>query len=372
MRRGVKTVFFGPFVGEFGWELLSWHGWVKRLCRGRYAGYHKIACSFPSRYPFYPDVDEFWPLPKKFLKNPISSRGYITDCWTKSFPRPDNKPFNLPEVMPLVDNVIKDFKKKLPKNTKFIIPWGLRYDKEDEIFYGVSIPKNPKSDKDFITYNIPPSNQILEKLQPTPRGLKILKTRVNPKKQLISIFPRHRLFRRPDKNWGRGKYETLIHTLQREFPQFKLAILGEPGGAFFADGDVPQGCIDLIRIDQKYRLDVQIAALKQSVLAIGSQSGGTVLSLLAGCPTLTWGGAIAEKGFRKGNYLQSKLVFYPSLHPPVNTIVGYAKWMLGYGKTPYRHEIKRFALTSLFYFIPHFIQKSRPLVKIKESLKLGF
>lgn len=372
MKKSAKTVFFGPFVGEFGWELLSWHGWVKRLCRTRYADYRKIACSFPGRQPLYPDVDEFWLLPKKFLKNRISSRGYITDCWTKGFPKPDYKPFDLPEVMPLINNVIKDFKKKLPKDTEFIIPWELRYDKEDKRYYGVSIPKNPKSDKDFITYNIPISNQVLEELQPTPEGSKLLKTMVDSKKRLISIFPRHRLFRRPDKSWRKEKYVTLIHALQREFPQFRIAISGEPGGAFFAEEGVPKDCIDLIRIGPKNRLDVQIAALKQSVIAIGGLSGAILFALAAGCKALTWGEAGGEEGFRKANYTRSKIIYYPSTNAPVDTILKYTRWMLGSGKRPYMHDIKRFTITSFYYYMPSFIQKSKILAKFKKSLGLDF
>lgn len=370
MKKNKKTVFFGPFVGEFGWELLYWHGWVKRLCRGRYANYRKIACSFPGRRPFYPDVDEFWSLPKKFLTNRMSPRGYIMDCWIKSFPKPDKKPSDLPKVMPLVNEVIKDLKKKLPKNTEFIIPWELRYDEEDKRFYGVTIPKDPKSDREFITHKVPFSNQILEKLQPTPDGVKLLRKIVGPKERLITIFPRHRVFRRPDKNWIEEKYEILIHALQREFPNFKVAILGEPGGTFF-EKSVPKGCVDLIQIDPNYRMDIQLATLQQSVIAIGSQSGGTTFALAAGCKTLTWGGALGEKVFCEQNYLGTELVFYPSANPSVDTIFKYTKWMLGYGETPW-YEIRRLMLIHLYRLTPWCLKRSKLLYSIKKLFKVNF
>lgn len=365
---GQKTVFFGPFVGEFGWELAGWHGWVKRLCRGRYAKHRKIACSFPGRYPLYPDVDEFWPLPQKLLKNRISSRGYITDCWIKGFPRPDSGPSELPEMRPLVEEVIKKFKEKLPDDTEFIVPWELRYDKEDKRRYGVSIPEDPKSDEDFKTYGIPLSNQILEKLQPTPQGLKLLKTMVGPKERLISVFPRHRPFRRPDKSWSKEKYEILIDGLKREFPEFKLAILGEPGGAFFAEEGVPKDCVDLIRIAPEHRMDVQIAALKQSDISVGGLSGAMYFTLATGCRTLTWGETGAEKNLRKWNYTKTKLVYYPSTNAPVGTIMEYIRWMLGRGKVSIKHEIRRFALTSLYRITPVPIKRSKKLARLKKSL----
>ena len=24
-------IFAGPFVGEFGWELMFWHGWLRKI-----------------------------------------------------------------------------------------------------------------------------------------------------------------------------------------------------------------------------------------------------------------------------------------------------------------------------------------------------
>jgi hypothetical protein len=367
MTKNRKTVFLGPFIGEFGWELLFWHGWVKRLCRTRYKDYHKIACSFPGRYPLYPDVDEFWPLPEKFLKNPISSRGYIADNWTKGYPKPDKKPFNLPELSPLVNEVIRDFKKKLSRDAEFTIPWALRYDKDDKRYYGCYIPENPKSDKDFVAYGIPFSNQSLEGLQPTPKGIKLLRKMVGPKEKMVAIFPRCRVFRRPDKNWTKQNYETLISSVL-ELSRYKIAIFGEPGGAFFADG-VPDGCIDLIRVDPNHRLDVQIAALKQSVMAVGSQSGGTHFSLAAGCPTLTWGETIAYRGFEKANYTHTKLIFYPSANPSVNVISEYVKWMLGRGELSHKHEIKRATSIILSYVVPDFLTKSIKLSKMKKLVE---
>ncbi len=371
VKKSSGTVFFGPFVGEFGWELLYWHGWVKRLCRGKYRNYHKIACSFPGRYPFYPDVDEFWSLPDKILKHKISSRGYMTDNWIDGFPKPSKPTKELVDVSPLVKDIIAEFKKKFPKGTEMILPWELRFDEEDKMKYGVEIPDKPKSDAEFVTHFIPFQNQILEPLKPTDAGKNVFEKMAGAKEKLICVFPRHRPFRRPDKDWTREKYEILIERLQKEFPQFKIAILGEPGGAFFAEG-VPHGCLDIINVDPKKRMDIQLAALERSVLAIGGQSGGTAFALAAGCPTFTWGGAIGEKGFKEQNYLGTKLVFYTATDPPVDLIVNYAKWMLGLGSKPRGHELKRTVLVNLLNRMPRFVRKSKIAMKIKKFLRLKF
>jgi hypothetical protein len=86
----MKTVFFGPFVGEFGWELLAWQGWVRKVCRNEYKDYHKIVCSFPGHYPLYPDTDEYIPLPQWLVDTKLPARAYITDCWIGDLPHAHN------------------------------------------------------------------------------------------------------------------------------------------------------------------------------------------------------------------------------------------------------------------------------------------
>ena len=80
------TVFFGPFIGEFGWELTWWHGWVRKVCMREFKDYRKIAASFPGRQPFYPCVDEFWELPQHFVNLRSSGHGYYTDAWRGGYP----------------------------------------------------------------------------------------------------------------------------------------------------------------------------------------------------------------------------------------------------------------------------------------------
>lgn len=345
MSEGKKTVFFGPFVGEFGWELLFWHGWVKRLCRTRYKNYHKIACSFPGRYPFYPKVDKFLSLPADLLKIQFSSRGYITDCWINGLPKPSVNA-KLVDMWPLVKKVIEDFKKKLPEDTEFIHPWQYRYDQEDKRYYGVKIKDNPKSEKDLITYNIPYSKQTLEPLKPTPQGIEGLVKLLGAEEEIIAIFPRKRIFRRPDKNWPKENYELLIELLQNTMPKYKIAIFGEPGGVFFTDG-VPKGCIDLININSNYRMDIQLTALKRAKVAIGSQSGGIAFASASGCKAVTWGLPRGERSFRKENYMQSPFIFLTSLNPPLNLIIEYVKWQVGLSHMPL-DNIKRILIIAFY------------------------
>jgi len=41
----MKTVFFGPFVGEFGWEMLYWHAWVNKVSKNKLYVAQKKICN---------------------------------------------------------------------------------------------------------------------------------------------------------------------------------------------------------------------------------------------------------------------------------------------------------------------------------------
>lgn len=359
-----KTVFFGPFVGEFGWELLYWQGWVRRLCQKEFKDYHKIACSFIGRQPFYPDVDEFWPLTFKNIEGIISSRGYITDNWIKGLPKADGNNVKVVEIYPLLNKILMQFKDRLPRDTIFFAPWMLINDPLDNTCYGTFIPQNPKNSEEFKTYLIPYEKQILGPLQPTSKGIKLLGELIDEKEKLIAIFPRCRLTRRPDKNWTKEKYEVLIKSLQTEYPHFKIAVFGEPGGAFFSDG-VPPGCLDLINVEPDSRLDIQIAALKQSKLALGGESGGLVFALAAGCPTLCWGSAGNHHIFKKDNYTLTKQYRYANKDASIKTITRLASWIINDEKKPILILTWNYILVSGYFLIPKCIRKSKFLAKIK-------
>ena len=361
-----KVVFVGPFVGEFGWELLFWHGWVKKIFRTRYRNYHKIACSVPGRHVFYPDADEFLPLPISFFKKPFSSRGYITDCWINGWPKPNASSQELEDVYPKIEKILREFKRKLPKDTEFIVPWQKRKDPEYGIM-GAEIPENPTTEIP-VSYEIPYSNQILEYFKPTRKGKQMLeKIRKKDKRKPICIFPRMRKYRRPDKNWDKEKYLALIQYLQGKFPDYKIAILGEPRGAFFADF-LPKDCLDLINVDPNYRMDVQCAALRDGVIAIGSQSGAIDFALGSGCCSITWGTASGEKRFLGENYMKTPLTFLPVQNPSSDIVIKYVEKMLGVGRAPVGFEVKKQMISNFYKIMPDSFMKSKRLSKLKKKI----
>ena len=171
---------------------------------------------------------------------------------------------------------------------------------------------------------MPFEQQQFEYLQPTPAGAAAFRRIVPDGQPLIAILPRHRVVRRPEKNWPREQYEALIPRLQQLWPEARVAIVGEPGGAHFADG-VPAGCVDLINVPPTSRMDIQIAALQQSVMALGGMSGALLVALAAGCPSLIWGSPNEQARYYHENFMGTPMIYYADAAPTVETIVAFAQ-----------------------------------------------
>lgn len=321
-----KTVFFGPFFGEFGWEASFWHGWVRKMCREKYSRYWKIAASYLGREPFYPDVDEFWPHPLKINSLRISQQGYITDFWLKDFPKGDNQENFDQNISQYAENLLQEYKKKLPIDTIFYTPFKLNaYQLENQWhFFGVYFFKwlLPK------VISINSNHQIFEELKPTREGDEFFKKNFNFNRRIIAVFPRCRLARRPDKNWPKEKYDLLIEKLQKRYSNQLIGIFGKPRGAYYAD-EVPANCLDFINLPERIRFSVQLAALKQVDVAVGSVSGAFRVVLLAGCPVVEWGyGVYKEEAVDKQNFLKTRIIYWPEINPTVETIEGLIKLMM--------------------------------------------
>jgi hypothetical protein len=357
----MPTVFFGPFVGEFGWELAHWQWWVRRMCLEDFKDHRKIACSFPGRAAFYPYIDEFWPLPEDFLGSGFIPWGYATAGWRHGLPgiyterharirvpeqwfkwplpfrygpsaiqyifRPQKVneiKLKTPDVEPQAGQLLAALKKRLPEDTQFFVPWQVNEYKPQDLTFGLEVAAAPRGLSDFRTRPIPIEAQRLEILRATPSGKEAFKRIFPGNAQLIGVFPRRIAVRRSDRNWPKGRYLQLIQLLQNKFPENKVAIFGEPGGAYFA-GEIPEGCISLIDVPVEMRLDLQLAALENCVFVLGAASGGISMAMAAGCPVLCWGYEYNVDMIHRYNLFNVPLVFYPKMQPSVGEAIRLAQ-----------------------------------------------
>lgn len=353
-----KTVFFGPFVGEFGWELLFWQGWVRKVCKTTYKDYRKIASSFAGREAFYPYVDEFWAHPDQITSVKVSQRHYISDMWKEGFPVPDIK-VSYPNFGPIAEALLEKYKKTLPEDTVYYVPFYTNRDNENDFSFGVKEFKNDKGALVFEAHPIPFSKQDLESIKPTQKGKEAFKNIYSDNQKIIAIFPRNRAVRRPDKNWTKENYDELINLLQKKYGnQYKVAVFGEPGGAFYVDG-VPEGVLDLINVPKELRMDIQVVALQNSVLALGSMSGAILFALACGTPSITWGYFNQLARYYKENFINTKFIYWPQIKVSPKIIFKYSKVILE-NKSP------------LFMKVTPLMKKASKLVDKLNSLKKKF
>jgi hypothetical protein len=353
------VVFFGPFIGEFGWELAHWQWWVRRACLEKFRGYRKIACSFPGRVPLYPYVDEFWPLPESFLQLRFTPLNYVTNGWRNGWPgrytvhhpwiyvpprwrpafrrlpgaarrvlrrlREREVHIPTPDVEPRALALLDEFKQRLPENTLFFVPWQMNLYGSNGLRFGMEVAQEPLNMWDFHPHPIPFAEQHIEPIRPTPRGEEALRALAPDQRPVIAVFPRYIPTRRSDRNWPKARYIRLINELQRRFPQAAVGVFGEPGGAYFVN-DPPPGCLDLINVPSDLRLDLQLAALQRSLFALGSGSGGVSMALATGCPALCWGYQEFGQSYHiDANPLGTLLLYYPTVHPSVAEVVRLAE-----------------------------------------------
>jgi hypothetical protein len=340
-----KTVFFGPFVGEFGWEFKFWQGWVRRMCRTSFAGHRKIVASFSGRRVFYPDADEFWPHPKDLTADRISSLGYITDYWRAGWPRPNRRYEKrslfgrrrwvketieaagpVTDVEPQFVALLEEYRAALPPETTWFIPWRLNVIADDGLTFGASYPETPTQDEDFVQYSIPFDRQRLTPLSATATGLTTLAGICGERDELMAVFPRRRRLRRPDKNWQQDRWDALIARVRARSPHLGVAILGEPGGSYYEEG-VPAGCLDLVNLAADVRLDTQIALLQRARVAVGPVSGALLVAQAAGAPTVQWDYPGRLRIARAVNFFETPMVNLERIDPPVDTVVA-SMWSL--------------------------------------------
>lgn len=296
------SVFFGPFIGEFGWELHSWSGWVNYVSTEYFGNYHRIAATAPGRGVLYPEVDTVLFHPAWWTELPIIPRAYFTDGWSRGEQ----------QDMTLAHKLLDEYRSRLPEGTTVFCPFSLNRFAPQNLVFGIETAAG-----EIVTHIIPTEKQRLRPLHaPADVADRLPESLRETTQPIVSLFPRDRPIR-VDFNWSEQKYRALIVHFQRA--GFLVAILGEPGGCYFADG-VPEGCVDLIHADPALRSGLHVACLERSALAAGAMSGAVPFALAAGCPTLTWGLAKAHFRCYETNFFRTRTYYYPKTDPSADEV----------------------------------------------------
>ncbi len=348
--------FFGPFIGEFGWELVHWHGWLRHI-KEKYLNNRKlIVSSFPGRYPLYEFADEFIPIPDWYLKNEFSQRGYYLDWEDYDIDKQNKIKTETEKLLNFYVNLFKDrnvrivneypqkiYTQKLYYRIKNKILRNLIKNKENhnnvdlESYlktcntYAGKLIQNPLflnqpslKNGEYLVQNPSINDQLFKKLNPTIKGEnardQLLSNYNVVNRPIFTLFPRKRLTRRPDKNWSEENWLKFISLLIKKFDPI-IILCGSKNGAFLSEYKNNKNVINIIQYPEQLSLDLQLAFIKVCKISIHGKSGSINLSLQSNCPTFLMGEEIEREYCTiKENPLKTSIYYFSEygLNPPAD------------------------------------------------------
>lgn len=269
-----QNLFFGPFCGELGWEIMRWAGMVRKICK-MYPEKNIHIATRRNRRDLYSDV-----CSNLHLYDLDGDYGeYIPSC------------FNLYHKIKLGE-VDKDFGKR------WTAQFTEKFEQEQlpEVFYTVDPFKN-KFDA-FIFYT--DYEHCDFDFQTTIENKKIISDILNQYKDKIPImvFPRNRTdvyfdtleddqFQR--RNWKENNWQTFFELLEKE-DKYLVFISGIKGSAYHPLNEMNNLIIlDKLETEKTSTLGLTIEAIKNSRITVSSQSSITVLSNLLKTKNLCFG-----------------------------------------------------------------------------------
>lgn len=238
----MNTVFFGPWVGEFGWEISKFQTAVRHFCENRDA--HFIVMSKQGHDPLYELCDEFWPLPQWFSSE-LERNGVYRET-ARVYLRGADKE---------TEERIGRKKEKLKEDIRSRIPQGTTW----------------KDGKEMT----------MQYLGRSAKELSVDTTEWSEAAEHPYFCISYRNRQLNDwGNWERGKWSELIQRTQSLTDVKSYVVLGRPEEIEKFGGNPP---------DPEDNLRRSIDLLSHCEFSITPESGSGFLSTACGAPTITFG-----------------------------------------------------------------------------------
>ena len=287
-------VLFGPWIGEFGWEIARWQGAVRRIAED-HDGYTLVVCGDPGHSSLYPYAHEYWSLP----------RGLYEQLLTRESERliPEDA---AARAMAAVYGVLA----------------------EEVLQKGCDLAHVPASHKNTRIFSSSPESQRFVKIEADRADAEFAEF-IRPSSDYVCLFPRRRDLNK-QKNWPIENWEKLIDWLHED-RGLGSVILGRAEDTWNIDVSGRPHAISTISLQQDRRLGINIALLNQSVASIGSECGGPFLALLCGCPSYVMGGTEWKQRYEVDeNPLGTECLYVESsgyAHSFESTVQGVGEWL---------------------------------------------
>ena len=269
----IDTIFAGPMIGELGWSVSRWHAYCRHLKLQRYNKQRFIVADYDWRYPLYEFADEFIPLPKWFLE-----LGLRQDCYEAT---PKNSPAG----------------SLTPHNVYVAL---LNYFKQ---FYDVETTKEIRTPRgcNFVIQQV--KTQMWTELVPSKEAREVAERLLYGRRNIIVVSARGRE-RALQRNIPEAIWEDVVDEFRK---RFTVVIIGVPSASLLTN-KVGRNIVNVVQRADKGSLDLHIALMKKAMLSISSQSGPTLISLLAKCPSYIIGHESARHSIHE-NWLKTTCMF---------------------------------------------------------------
>jgi hypothetical protein len=229
------------FVGELGWFLQRWNGYLRYLKHDVYPDHKFIVMMNLDYHVFINDFVTYTiDLPKEFYDLHLE-----TDCYEAPLSNSPPGSFTPTDVWASLITYFRNFY-NVEEAEEVWTPRG----------YNLWVDKRP---------------QLFQRYASAP---------IKTKRPLIIVFPRGRA-RAAQRNVPEFIWRELVDKLKKDYT---VVLGGTPSGSFLADYKDKQ-VINLINYTGEDKMEQVIGFLNSAVMSVSSQSGPTHISLMSGCPS---------------------------------------------------------------------------------------
>ena len=238
-----QKVVISMFFGEIGWELQRFQAHLRYLKRNAYQDWNFVVMIRPHMHIFYDDFITYsLEFPEWFCNLNLDCDGYETV-------EPNSRPGSMtpPAVYQNLILLLKEICEYTEKYELLLPPRGC--------------------------------NMILE-TRPQMFFKFDLKEKIKTEKPIVIVFPRART-RASNRNVPEYIWAEVVSELVQTFT---IVLAGTPSGACLKDMQ-GKDIINLINYDGQDKTELIVKYLNNAICSVSSQSGGTHISLLSGCPS---------------------------------------------------------------------------------------
>jgi hypothetical protein len=278
------VIIFGPWVGEFSYELSWWNPECRKIRQEQYPNYHAVHLGFNGRKVAYDDfIDEYIPHPKE-----------LED--TLQYPATYGEHINGQDIIPLnfikhLNNVIKELKER-GYNT-----------------ISIHKPKDIPITRDRCMQDYPYGNYVHYTIRPEIEGAIKKQVEDHFNNDNPTIFLMARMRTRKGKtcylDWNPQNWilftRAIIEDLGINVITLNIQTQGSRGGSIGLENhpelqDLKSNLMDFTINNDEDSLEKQYAILKNTSCSIYGASGAAVVPFFVHTPTFTQ--QTKEEGFR--------------------------------------------------------------------------